>query len=73
MFFSLYAIFGFVLQLSFDRYFGDMDIPPGKTIEDAQKLDTEKWFPRNVRTLRSRWTPGMNFGQFTEATYAAFY
>jgi len=55
------------------EYFGDMDIPPGKTIEDAQKLDTEKWFPKNVRTLRSRWTPGMNFGQFTEATYAAFY
>lgn len=42
-------------------------------MEDAQKLDAEKWFPKNVRTLKSRWKPGMNFGQFTEATYAAFY
>lgn len=55
------------------EYFGDMEIPPGKTIEDAQNKDAEKWFPKSVRTLRSRWTSGMNFGQFTEATYAAFY
>jgi hypothetical protein len=55
------------------RYFGDMDIPVGKTIEDAQKKDTEKYFPKNVATLRSRWSAGMNFGQFSEATFSAFY
>jgi len=50
-----------------------MLIPSGMTIEDAQKLDNEKHLPKNVRTLRSRWTPGMNFGEFSEATFAAFY
>jgi len=56
-----------------NRYFGDMDIPDGKTIEDAQKEETEKHFPKNVATLRSRWTAGMNFGEFSEATFSAFY
>jgi hypothetical protein len=50
-----------------------MDIPDGKTIEDAQKEETEKHFPKNVATLRSRWTAGMNFGEFSEATFSAFY
>ena len=55
------------------RYFGDMDIPRGKSIEDAQKPETENHFPRNVRLLKTRYKPGMNFGDFSAATFAAFY
>ena len=57
----------------FKRYFGHMKIPKGKTIQDAQKPETEKYFPRNVRLLKTRWKAGMNFGEFSEATFAAFY
>lgn len=55
------------------EYFGHMKIPKGKTIQDAQKPETEKYFPRNVRLLKTRWKAGMNFGEFSEATFAAFY
>ena len=51
-----------------------MEIPKGLTIEEAQKKECEKHFPKNVKTLRSRWTGSdMNFGEFSEATFAAFY
>ena len=56
-----------------NRYFGGMDIPDSKTIEDAQKEKTEMYFPKNIATLRSRWTAGMNFGEFSEATFSSFY
>ena len=56
------------------RYFGGMEIPKGLSIEEAQKKECEKHFPKNVKTLRSRWTGSdMNFGEFSEATFAAFY
>ena len=55
------------------RYHGDMDIPKGKTIEDAQQKEAERYLPSSVRTLRSRWKPGMNFGAFSDATFASFY
>mmetsp|Transcript_7459 Transcript_7459/g.10587 ORF Transcript_7459/g.10587 Transcript_7459/m.10587 type:complete len:400 (+) Transcript_7459:91-1290(+) len=55
-------------------FFGDMDIHvAGKTVEDTQRREAEKHLPATVRTLRSRWKPGMNFGEFSNATFAAFY
>ena len=50
-----------------------MDIPPGKNIDDAQGKNLEKHLPPTVKTLRSRWKEGMNFGEFSNATFAAFY
>lgn len=55
------------------EYHGDMRIPEGKTMEDTQLIDKEKHLPSSVRTLRSRWKPGMNFGEFSNATFAAFH
>lgn len=55
------------------RYYGDMEIPTGKSIEDAQGKESETHLPSTVRTLKSRWKPGMNFGEFSNATFAAFY
>lgn len=55
------------------RYYGDMKIPEGMSIEDAQGRESESHLPSTVRTLRSRWKPGMNFGDFSNATFAAFY
>lgn len=55
------------------EYHGDMCIPAGKTVEDTQRIDAEKHLPSSVKTLRSRWKPGMNFGEFSDATFAAFH
>lgn len=55
------------------EFFHDTDIPEGRTIEDAQKLEAEKHLPRTVKPLRSRWSPGINFGEFSNNTFAAFY
>lgn len=55
------------------EYHGDMDIPKGRTLEDTQCQDSEVHLPKNVRTLRSRWKPDMNFGEFSDATFAAFH
>ena len=57
----------------YSRYFGHMNVPEGKTMEDIQKPETETHFPPNVRLLKTRWKAGMNFGEFSEATFAAFY
>ncbi len=53
------------------EYFGVMDLPDGKTVHDVQ--DTSIVLPSSVRTLSSRWKPGMNFGEFSDATFRAFY
>lgn len=55
------------------EYHGDMGIPVGRTVEDTQKKEAEKHLPRTVRVLRSRFKEGMNFGEFSNATFAAFH
>jgi len=50
-----------------------MNLPESKTVEDVQCVDAQKWLPSTVRTLKSRWKPGMNFGEFSDATFAAFH
>ena len=62
-----------LVYLPYGRYGGDMIIPDGKCIEDAQNRDAEQHLPRTVRNLRSRWSPGMNFGEFSQKTFEAFY
>lgn len=53
------------------EYAGDMSLPPGKTVQDVQRHTSH--LPKTVRKLQSRWKPGMNFGEFSDATFAAFY
>lgn len=53
------------------EYSGDMNLPQGKTAEDIQRRTSH--LPPTVRTLQSRWKPGMNFGEFSNATFQAFY
>ena len=53
------------------EYFGAMDLPVGKTVDDVQ--DSSIALPSSVKTLSSRWKPGMNFGEFSDATFRAFY
>eukprot|EP00970_Alexandrium_tamarense_P003590 scaffold567_cov230-Alexandrium_tamarense.AAC.8 len=55
------------------EYHSNMDLPKGRTVEDTQCEDAERWLPRTVKTLRSRWRPGMNFGEFSNETFAAFH
>lgn len=55
------------------EYHTNMDLPSGRTVEDTQCAEAEKWLPASVRTLKSRWKPGMNFGEFSNATFAAFH
>ncbi|KAL3763195.1 hypothetical protein ACHAW5_005092 [Stephanodiscus triporus] len=50
-----------------------MDLPIGRTLEDAQCIEDERWLPSSVRTLRSRWKLGMTFGDFSNATFSAFH
>jgi hypothetical protein len=53
------------------EYHGALDLPEGKSVSDVQ--DASIVLPRSVKTLASRWKPGMNFGEFSEATFKAFY
>ena len=53
------------------EYLSDMDLPEGKTVDDVQ--DASIVLPSSVKTLSSRWKLGMNFGEFSNATFRAFY
>jgi hypothetical protein len=53
------------------EYFGAMALPLGKKVDDVQ--DASISLPSSVKTLSSRWKPDMNFGEFSEATFSAFY
>lgn len=55
------------------EYHGDMDLPKGRTLEQTQRTEAERHLPQSVRVLRSRWKKGMNFGEFSEATFQAFH
>eukprot|EP00569_Conticribra_weissflogii_P005600 CAMPEP_0171348544 /NCGR_PEP_ID=MMETSP0878-20121228/31168_1 /TAXON_ID=67004 /ORGANISM="Thalassiosira weissflogii, Strain CCMP1336" /LENGTH=413 /DNA_ID=CAMNT_0011852923 /DNA_START=29 /DNA_END=1270 /DNA_ORIENTATION=+ len=55
------------------EYHSSMNLPDGRTVEDTQCIEAEKWLPGSVQTLRSRWKPGMNFGEFSDATFSAFH
>jgi isopenicillin N synthase-like dioxygenase len=60
--------FAVFMEPEFD---GRMDLPTGKTVSDVQ--DASLVMPSSVRALASRWTQGMTFGEFSNATFKAFY
>ncbi len=55
------------------EYHSSMNLPAGRSVSDTQCEEAEKSLPKTVRTLRSRWKVGMNFGEFSDATFAAFH
>ena len=55
------------------EYHSSMNLPPGRTVDDTQCVEAERSLPKSVRTLRLRWKLGMNFGEFSAATFAAFH
>ena len=55
------------------EYHSKMDLPDGRNLADTQCIAAEQHLPTTCRTLRSRWKMGQNFGQFSDATFAAFH
>lgn len=55
------------------EYHSKMDLPVGRSLADTQCIEAEQHLPSTVRTLRSRWKMGMSFGEFSNATFAAFH
>jgi len=55
------------------EYHSSMDLPTSRTLEETQCIEAEQSLPSNVRTISKRWKLGMNFGEFSDATFAAFY
>ena len=55
------------------EYDGDMKVPLGRSAKDVQDGDAVRFLPDGVRTLESRWKEGMDFGEFSEETFRAFY
>jgi len=55
------------------EYHSSMELPVSRTLEDTQCIEAEQSLPSNVRTISKRWKLGMTFGEFSNATFAAFY
>lgn len=55
------------------EYHGRMNFPTGRTVEDAQNEKAASYLPKGIKTLKSRWKSGMNFGEFSHATFEAFH
>lgn len=51
----------------------DMDIPQGRTVEEAQSQLAAKNLPPGVPPLAKRWQVGQNFGEFSEKTISLYY
>jgi isopenicillin N synthase-like dioxygenase len=50
-----------------------MTIPSGRTVADAQDAQALQSLPATVKPLKARWRDGMTFGEFSDATFAAFH
>ena len=55
------------------EYHSSMSLPTGRTLADTQCVEDERYLPASVKTLQSRWKLGMTFGEFSNATFAAFH
>lgn len=55
------------------EFSGEMSIPEGRSVEDVQSGEAVKFLPSSVKTLASRWKDGMDFGEFSDATFNTFY
>jgi len=52
---------------------GDMDVPAGRSAEEAQTQAAAASLPTGVPPLGKRWETGMDFGQFTDKTLKEYY
>jgi isopenicillin N synthase-like dioxygenase len=52
---------------------GLMTVPKGRTVAQAQLPQALATLPPTVRPLSKRWKEGMNFGEFADATFAAYH
>ncbi|CAM9797402.1 unnamed protein product [Ectocarpus fasciculatus] len=50
-----------------------MDVPRGTELESVRSLHSQSLLPRAAAPITDRLRPGMDFGEFTEATFAAYY
>ncbi|CAM9679984.1 unnamed protein product [Scytosiphon promiscuus] len=50
-----------------------MDVPRGAGLESVRSLHAKSLLPREAAPITDRLRPGMDFGEFTEATFAAYY
>ncbi|CAB1097282.1 unnamed protein product [Ectocarpus sp. CCAP 1310/34] len=50
-----------------------MDVPRGTEFESVRSLHSKSLLPRAAAPITDRLRPGMDFGEFTEATFAAYY
>lgn len=55
------------------EYHSTMSLPAGRTLSNTQCIEDERYLPISVKTLQSRWKLGMTFGEFSNATFAAFH
>jgi isopenicillin N synthase-like dioxygenase len=62
--------FAVFMEPNFDQ---PMDIPKGRSPEDAQTQRAAERLPKGVTPLASRWQVGMDFGSFTDRTLNAFH
>lgn len=51
----------------------DMDIPKGRTVEEAQSQLAAKNLPPGIPPLAKRWQVGQTFGDFSEKTITSYY
>eukprot|EP00903_Cladosiphon_okamuranus_P006969 g6783.t1 len=50
-----------------------MDVPRGAQLSSVRSLHSERLLPRAAAPIADRLRPGMDFGEFTEATFSAYY
>jgi hypothetical protein len=50
-----------------------MTVPVGRTVADVQASEAVKFLPKTIKTIERRWKAGMDFGEFSEATFNEFY
>jgi hypothetical protein len=42
------------------EYSGEMSLPAGRSVQDVQSGEAVQYLPSSVKTLASRWKPGMD-------------
>lgn len=55
------------------RFTDTMNIPSERTAADAEKGSTQAFLPPGMPPLDVRWTPGIDFGTFTNQTIAKYH
>jgi len=53
--------------------FETMNVPEGRSPEQAQDQRAAASLPTGVPPISARWDPSMDFGEFTEKTLSSYY